>query len=208
MIVFPEGTRGRSYPLRPFKKGPFVLAIAAAAPIVPTLVHGTILIMPKGSWRVRGGTVDIHFLEPVPTEGLVYDDRDVLMQRVRDRMSDALAREYGVGCGLQTIFTATDQRLMATITDVTAREILDSRGNPTVEADVTLDSGAFGRAAVPSGASTGEHEALELRDGDASRYGGKGVRRAVDNVIETIAPAIAGMEATDQTELDRRVDRP
>jgi len=92
---------------------------------------------------------------------------------------------------------------MATITDVTAREILDSRGNPTVEADVTLDSGAFGRAAVPSGASTGEHEALELRDGDASRYGGKGVRRAVDNVIETIAPAIAGLEATDQTELDR-----
>jgi enolase len=92
---------------------------------------------------------------------------------------------------------------MATITDVTAREILDSRGNPTVEADVTLDSGAFGRAAVPSGASTGEHEALELRDGDASRYGGKGVRRAVDNVIETIGPVITGAEATDQTELDR-----
>lgn len=97
VIVFPEGTRGRSYPLRAFKKGPFVLAIAAAAPIVPTLVHGTIPIMPKGTWRVRGGTVDIHFLEPVSTEGLVYDDRDVLMQRVRDRMSDALAREYEVG---------------------------------------------------------------------------------------------------------------
>jgi 1-acyl-sn-glycerol-3-phosphate acyltransferase len=96
VIVFPEGTRGRSYPLRPFKKGPFVLAIAAAAPIVPTLIHGTIPILPKGSWHVRGGTIDVHFLEPVSTEGLNYDDRDALMRRVRDSMSDALAREYGV----------------------------------------------------------------------------------------------------------------
>jgi enolase len=91
----------------------------------------------------------------------------------------------------------------STIVDVTAREILDSRGNPTVEADVTLQSGATGRAAVPSGASTGEHEANELRDGDASRYGGKGVLQAVRNVIETIGPALGGIPATDQLAVDR-----
>jgi enolase len=73
------------------------------------------------------------------------------------------------------------------ITSVHAREILDSRGNPTVEVDITLDGGAFGRAAVPSGASTGEREAIELRDGDMSRYGGKGVRKVVGNVNRTIA---------------------
>jgi enolase len=93
--------------------------------------------------------------------------------------------------------------MASTIVDVTAREILDSRGNPTVEADVTLQSGATGRAAVPSGASTGEHEANELRDGDASRYGGKGVQQAVRNVIETIGPALGGVEATDQLTVDR-----
>jgi enolase len=91
----------------------------------------------------------------------------------------------------------------STIVDVIAREILDSRGNPTVEADVTLQSGATGRAAVPSGASTGEHEANELRDGDASRYGGKGVQQAVRNVIETIGPALGGVPATDQLMVDR-----
>ncbi len=91
---------------------------------------------------------------------------------------------------------------MSAITEVTAREILDSRGNPTVEAEVTLASGVAGRASVPSGASTGEHEALELRDGDASRYGGKGVRTAVRNIIETISPAIAGLDARDQVMLD------
>ena len=85
---------------------------------------------------------------------------------------------------------------MSTIIAVRAREILDSRGNPTVEADVTLSSGAAGRAAVPSGASTGEREALELRDGDAARYGGKGVRRAVANVNGEIARAITGLEQT------------
>ena len=77
---------------------------------------------------------------------------------------------------------------MSTIIEVTAREILDSRGNPTVEAEVVTASGARGRAAVPSGASTGEKEAVELRDGDAARYGGKGVRGAVRNVIEIIGP--------------------
>ncbi|HEY0970277.1 MAG TPA: phosphopyruvate hydratase [Gemmatimonadales bacterium] len=92
---------------------------------------------------------------------------------------------------------------MATIADITAREILDSRGNPTVECDVTLESGAAGRAAVPSGASTGEHEALELRDGDKRRYLGKGVLKAVRNVEETILPALRGMAATDQMGIDR-----
>lgn len=88
------------------------------------------------------------------------------------------------------------------IENVKAREILDSRGNPTVEAEVTLESGVKGRASVPSGASTGEHEALELRDGDASRYGGKGVLRAVDNVNTVICPAVVGMMATDQRAVD------
>ena len=92
---------------------------------------------------------------------------------------------------------------MSTIIDIAAREILDSRGNPTVEADVTLASGETGRAAVPSGASTGEHEARELRDGEATRYGGKGVRKAVRNIEETIAPALKGLSATDQVEIDR-----
>ena len=87
--------------------------------------------------------------------------------------------------------------------DIRAREIIDSRGNPTVEADVTLASGAFGRAAVPSGASTGEHEALELRDGDADRYGGKGVQLAVQSIEERIAPALNGLLAADQIEIDR-----
>src|SRR5260221_2719947 len=92
---------------------------------------------------------------------------------------------------------------MTTIVDIAAREILDSRGNPTIEADVTLASGATGRAAVPSGASTGEHEALELRDGDADRYGGKGVQLAVQNIEEKIAPALNGMLAVDQVAIDR-----
>jgi enolase len=91
---------------------------------------------------------------------------------------------------------------MSTIIDLHAREILDSRGNPTVECDVTLASGATGRAAVPSGASTGEHEALELRDGDAARYLGKGVRQAVENIERLIAPALTGMTATDQLGID------
>jgi enolase len=92
---------------------------------------------------------------------------------------------------------------MSEIIDIRAREILDSRGNPTVEADVILQSGAVGRAAVPSGASTGEHEALELRDGDPKRYGGKGVLRAVQHIEETIAPAVRGMDVLDQVTLDR-----
>jgi enolase len=91
---------------------------------------------------------------------------------------------------------------MITISDITAREILDSRGNPTVEADVILSNDTMGRAAVPSGASTGEHEAVELRDGDKDRYLGKGVQRAVQNVLETIGPALRGQDPTDQLGID------
>ena len=92
---------------------------------------------------------------------------------------------------------------MTAIVDVFARQILDSRGNPTVEVDVTLEDGSMGRAAVPSGASTGAHEAVELRDGDKSRWGGKGVTKAVEAVNGEIAEEIVGMEAEDQTALDR-----
>ena len=92
---------------------------------------------------------------------------------------------------------------MSEIRNLHAREVLDSRGNPTVEVEVWLDSGAFGRAMVPSGASTGKREAVELRDGDPSRYLGKGVQRAVQNVVETIAPELEGLEATEQAVVDR-----
>ncbi len=92
---------------------------------------------------------------------------------------------------------------MSSIVDVVAREILDSRGNPTVEADVLLESGVMGRAAVPSGASTGSKEAVELRDGDAQRYGGKGVLRAVENVNTEICEAIIGLDAVEQTLIDQ-----
>ncbi len=91
---------------------------------------------------------------------------------------------------------------MSEIVWVSAREILDSRGNPTVEAEIGLDDGSFARAIVPSGASTGEHEALELRDGDASRYLGKGVQKAIANISDVIAPALVGMDASDQSEID------
>ena len=91
------------------------------------------------------------------------------------------------------------------ITRIAGREILDSRGNPTVEADVHLADGSIGRAAVPSGASTGEHEAVELRDGDKSRYLGKGTRQAVTNIIKEIAPSLAGMEAEQQIAIDRHM---
>ena len=92
---------------------------------------------------------------------------------------------------------------MSSIVDVVAREILDSRGNPTVEADVLLESGVMGRAAVPSGASTGSREAIELRDGDARRYGGKGVLKAVENVNTEISEAIVGLDASEQTFIDK-----
>jgi enolase len=94
---------------------------------------------------------------------------------------------------------------VAVIEQVGAREILDSRGNPTVEVEVALDDGTLARAAVPSGASTGEHEAVELRDGDKSRYGGKGVEKAVAAVLDEVAPDLAGVEATEQRLVDQRL---
>lgn len=96
VVVYPEGTRGASYALRPFKKGPFVLAIAAGAPIVPTLIHGTIEVLPRGSFWLRAGRVDVHLLEPVPTAGLSYDARDALAREVYDRLAAAQQELYGV----------------------------------------------------------------------------------------------------------------
>jgi len=96
VVVFPEGTRGHAYPLRPFKKGPFVLAIAAGVPILPMIVHGTIEIMRKGSLWAHPGTIDIHLLEPISTTGVDYDHREPLMHAVRTRMADAMQELYGV----------------------------------------------------------------------------------------------------------------
>src|ERR1043166_6891436 len=112
--------------------------------------------------------------------------------------------------GKQSMISALAQRasrFMAktTIRQIHAREILDSRGNPTIEVDGRLEGGALGRAEVPSGASTGEHEAWELRDGDNKRYDGKGVTRAVRNVNETIAPALKDLDARDQSKIDNRL---
>jgi len=92
---------------------------------------------------------------------------------------------------------------MSAIVDIVGREILDSRGNPTVECDVLLESGVMGRAAVPSGASTGSREAVELRDGDKQRYGGKGVLKAVENVNTEISEAVLGLDASEQAFLDK-----
>ena len=89
-IICPEGTRGWDYHLRPFKKGPFVLAIAAEAPVIPTIIYGTREVMGKGSFLIRGGTVHLHFLEPVPTVGLTYDDRTPLMEKVHARMKSEM----------------------------------------------------------------------------------------------------------------------
>ena len=91
---------------------------------------------------------------------------------------------------------------MSAIREIKGRQIVDSRGNPTVEAEVVLESGAFGRAAVPSGASTGEKEAIELRDGDKKRWMGKGVSKAVANITKAIAPELLGCEALDQANID------
>src|SRR4026207_1767000 len=93
--------------------------------------------------------------------------------------------------------------MSSSIQNIVAREILDSRGNPTVEVDVILADGSLGRAAVPSGASTGQHEALELRDGDPKRYLGKGVQKAVKNVTDKILPELRGMDSRDQLAVDR-----
>lgn len=97
IIVCPEGTRGQDYHLRPFKKGPFVLAIAAQAPVVPSIVYGAREVMPKGSFRIRPGVVDLHFLDAVPTAGLEYGDRQQLMLTVWNQMAEAMRSMYGVG---------------------------------------------------------------------------------------------------------------
>ncbi|HEV2017949.1 MAG TPA: lysophospholipid acyltransferase family protein [Gemmatimonadaceae bacterium] len=120
VVVFPEGTRGHAYPLRPFKKGPFVLAIAAGVPIVPILVHGTIEIMRKGSFWVHPGTIDIHLLEPVSTTTVDYDHREVLMQTVRTRMAAAMRDLYGV----DALPTAVSRL-------ASSAELLSSETNPT-----------------------------------------------------------------------------
>lgn len=96
VVICPEGTRGLDYHLRPFKKGPFVLAIASEATIIPTIVHGTREVMPKGSFQIRGGTVHLHFLEPVETKGYGYDDRAELMEVVWTRMAEGMRALYGV----------------------------------------------------------------------------------------------------------------
>jgi 1-acyl-sn-glycerol-3-phosphate acyltransferase len=110
VVVFPEGTRGRSYALRPFKKGPFVLGIAAQVPLVPCIMHGTMAVQPKGSFWVRSGDVDVHFLEPIPTAGLTYDDRDRLARETALRMAEALQREYGITSDLSQRELVTTSR--------------------------------------------------------------------------------------------------
>lgn len=96
VVVFPEGTRGRTYTLRTFKKGPFVLAVAAGVPMVPTVVHGTLEVMSRDSFRVRPGVVDIHFLDSIDTEGLTYEDRNRLSLAAWDRMASAMRELYGI----------------------------------------------------------------------------------------------------------------
>jgi 1-acyl-sn-glycerol-3-phosphate acyltransferase len=100
VIVFPEGTRGAAYGLREFKKGPFVLAIRSGVPIIPVIIHGTIEVTPNGTLDVTPGTVNIHLLEPVPTAGLTYDERNTLAETVRGRMAEAMASLYDVSPSL------------------------------------------------------------------------------------------------------------
>jgi 1-acyl-sn-glycerol-3-phosphate acyltransferase len=109
VVVFPEGTRGRQYALRPFKKGPFVLAIAAQAPVVPVLIYGAREVMPKGTFRVHSATVHVHFLEAVETTGLDYDRRHQLMRTVWDRIAACLRDEHGIGTSGPPIAEAGEQ---------------------------------------------------------------------------------------------------
>lgn len=101
VLVYPEGTRGTSYALRPFKKGPFVLAIGAQAPIVPTVIYGTIEVNPRGQFRANPGTVHVHLLKPIPTAGLTYSDRDAIAEQVRQAMAECLSTQYGVDPALE-----------------------------------------------------------------------------------------------------------
>src|SRR5882724_7957681 len=122
------------------------------------------------------------------------------MGHFRRNSPEAYAYRLAVFTSHQHQSPATPMSLIASIR---GRQILDSRGNPTVEVDVALADGSFGRAAVPSGASTGAREAVELRDGDKSRFGGRGVLRAVDNVQSTIGPELVGLDAADQAGIDQ-----
>ena len=127
------------------------------------------------------------------------------MERFEPRTSETKSNRLA-GCAFfPARFACHNERNMTEILKITGREILDSRGNPTVEAEVLLADGSRGRAAVPSGASTGEHEAVELRDGEKSRFLGKGVRKAVENIISEIEPALSGMDAIDQAAVDRKM---
>ncbi len=101
VLVFPEGTRGERYALRPFKKGAFVLAIGSGAPIVPVVIHGTIAVNPRGEFRASPGVVNLHLLEPIPTAGMTYDDRDTLAETVRHRMADCLREVYSIEPALE-----------------------------------------------------------------------------------------------------------
>ena len=114
VLVYPEGTRGEQYALRPFKKGPFVLAIGAQAPIVPTVIHGTIEVNPRGSFRANPGTVHVHLLDPLPTAGLSYDEREALADRVRLAMADCLRDVYGVVPALLGQDVPATERSLAT----------------------------------------------------------------------------------------------
>jgi 1-acyl-sn-glycerol-3-phosphate acyltransferase len=96
VVMFAEGTRGDEYALRPFKKGPFVLAITAGVPVVPMVIYGTIERMRRGSWQIRPGTIEVTFLEPIPTAELSYEDRAELVELVRSRMAAVLRERYGV----------------------------------------------------------------------------------------------------------------
>lgn len=106
VAVYAEGTRGESYALRPFKKGPFVLAIQAGVPIVPIVIYGTIAVNPRGSLQAHAGVVNVHFLEPIPTEGLSYEDRDELANKTRLRMAEVLRDTYGVNPALNNVSNA------------------------------------------------------------------------------------------------------
>lgn len=106
VAVYAEGTRGESYALRPFKKGPFVLAIQAGVPIVPIVIYGTIAVNPRGSLTAHPGVVHVHFLEPIPTAGLTYEDRDELATKTRLRMADTLRSLYGVNPALNDVSNA------------------------------------------------------------------------------------------------------
>lgn len=115
VVVCPEGTRGKTYELRPFKRGPFVLAIAAQVPVVPVVLHGTREVQPRGSYRVRGGTVHVHFHEPIPTSGATYDDRDRLATTCWDAMDATLRDVYGVTSLRPSGRAGADERDGATV---------------------------------------------------------------------------------------------